>query len=739
MTVGPLSFGALRHLLLSRSEIRLTRPLLRRIHEASGGNPFFALELARALARRKSPPEPGEPLPVPADLRRLLADSIAQLPPVTREALLVSALLARPSLDAVARATGGGAEGVLRPAFDANILELTGSSIAFVHPLLRSAVHAEASAATRLRWHRRLVDVVSDVEERAHHLALASLTPDETVAGQLESAGARARERGAPLMAAGLLEHALRLTPDDRRDESARRSIAAADAWLESGERRRAVELWEEVRRTIPHGALRADALLRLADMDNAATAEGAIALALEALHEAAGDARRNVDILLRLANLEHHREGWRAAVEYATRALHVAEKLGDISLTASALTGLGVYETFLGIGDPAHHYGRAVELEALAGAETGRAVFADAYWSPQTMLSDWQRKNGELDEARSLLEEQYRRAVEAGDEHSRLDLCVHLAELETSAGAFPAAQRWNEEAIALAEESEADLSRSVVLCSMAALEAYRGDIACARTLAGEAKAFCDAFGNELFVGKARAILCFVELSAGRPEAALAELGPSRKEPILSVFPFAGDGVEAFIGAGRMDDARTVLARLEDYADHTGLRMFQLLARRCRGLLSAATGDLESALDTLEDAVALAAELPFPLERGRTLLALGQARRRAKQKRAAREALEAAHAAFVEFGAERWAERAVAELGRIGGRTQERWELTSTERRVAEHVAQGLTNKEVAGLLVISVRAVEANLTRIYAKLGARSRTETAHLLTQREKKETQA
>jgi DNA-binding CsgD family transcriptional regulator len=273
----------------------------------------------------------------------------------------------------------------------------------------------------------------------------------------------------------------------------------------------------------------------------------------------------------------------------------------------------------------------------------------------------------------------------------------------------------------------------------MAALEAYRGNIACARTLAGEAKAFCDAFGNELFVGKARAILCFVELSAGRPEAALAELGPSRKEPILSVFPFAGDGVEAFIGAGRMDDARTVLARLEDYADHTGLRMFQLLARRCRGLLSAATGDLESALDTLEDAVALAAELPFPLERGRTLLALGQARRRAKQKRAAREALEAAHAAFVEFGAERWAERAVAELGRIGGRTQERWELTSTERRVAEHVAQGLTNKEVAGLLVISVRAVEANLTRIYAKLGARSRTEMAHLLTQREKKETQA
>ncbi|HEY6068343.1 MAG TPA: helix-turn-helix transcriptional regulator, partial [Gaiellaceae bacterium] len=138
----------------------------------------------------------------------------------------------------------------------------------------------------------------------------------------------------------------------------------------------------------------------------------------------------------------------------------------------------------------------------------------------------------------------------------------------------------------------------------------------------------------------------------------------------------------------------------------------------------------ERALETLESAVELTGELPLPLERGRTLLALGQVRRRAKQKRAAREALEAAQATFAEFGAERWAERAAAELRRIGGRTRERWELTSTERRVAELVAEGHTNKEVAAVLVISVRAVEANLTRIYAKLGVRSRTELAHVLT---------
>ncbi len=292
---------------------------------------------------------------------------------------------------------------------------------------------------------------------------------------------------------------------------------------------------------------------------------------------------------------------------------------------------------------------------------------------------------------------------------------------------------------MALVEESEARQNRSTVVCSMAAVEAYRGNTDFARELAEEAKVISEASGDELYAGKARAILCFVELSAGRPDAALAELGASLEDFTVVRLPFAGDGVEALIGVGRIDEARSVLSRLEDFAGEASPRVFRLLALRCRGLLSAATGDLERALETLEDAVALAEELQLPLERGRTLLALGQARRRAKQKRAAREALEEARAVFVELGAERWAERAQAELARIGGRTRERWALSPTERRVAELVAQGLANKEVAAALVISVRAVEANLTRIFAKLGIRSRTELAHVLTQEETRQPQA
>ena len=119
----------------------------------------------------------------------------------------------------------------------------------------------------------------------------------------------------------------------------------------------------------------------------------------------------------------------------------------------------------------------------------------------------------------------------------------------------------------------------------------------------------------------------------------------------------------------------------------------------------------------------------MPLERARTLLALGSAQRRARKRRAARESLGLALAIFEQLGAAIWVERTRAELARIAGRAPGSGELTATERRVAELVAAGRTNREVAGELVVSVRTVESTLTKAYAKLGIRSRTELARRL----------
>ena len=117
----------------------------------------------------------------------------------------------------------------------------------------------------------------------------------------------------------------------------------------------------------------------------------------------------------------------------------------------------------------------------------------------------------------------------------------------------------------------------------------------------------------------------------------------------------------------------------------------------------------------------------IPFGQARALLALGVARRRARQKRGAR-AIDAAQAGFEELGAVRWAARARAEAGRIGGRTASEG-LTAAERRVAALVAEGRTNAEVAAALFLADRTVASHLTRIYAKLGVRSRTELARRL----------
>lgn len=149
---------------------------------------------------------------------------------------------------------------------------------------------------------------------------------------------------------------------------------------------------------------------------------------------------------------------------------------------------------------------------------------------------------------------------------------------------------------------------------------------------------------------------------------------------------------------------------------------------RCRGLVAAARGDVEQALSLLEQAVTQHEAVGDPFGRTRTLLALGAVRRRARQKRAAREAIEAALVGFEELGAATWTKKARAELGRVGGRTRIEG-LTPAERRVADLVAEGRTNREVAATLFLGERTVASHLTRIYAKLGVRSRTGLARRL----------
>jgi len=191
-------------------------------------------------------------------------------------------------------------------------------------------------------------------------------------------------------------------------------------------------------------------------------------------------------------------------------------------------------------------------------------------------------------------------------------------------------------------------------------------------------------------------------------------------------FRLDADAIEALLSTGQLDRAVDALTLLESRGRRLARPWALATAGRCRALLASARGDPTQALEAAERALSEHARLPEPLELGRTLLVKGTLHRRTKQKRLARAALERALEIFEQVGAPLWVQRARAELARVSGRAPAGDGLTPTERRVAELVAVGRTNKEVAAELFLTVKAVEANLSRIYRKLAVRSRTELA-------------
>jgi DNA-binding CsgD family transcriptional regulator len=268
--------------------------------------------------------------------------------------------------------------------------------------------------------------------------------------------------------------------------------------------------------------------------------------------------------------------------------------------------------------------------------------------------------------------------------------------------------------------------------------DAAAGDAELAREHAGRALSMAGRTSGRPAEQFARAALGQLELSLGRPAAADEVLRPLsafvRAERIAEpgAIRFVPDHIEALIGIGSAADARALLDWYEGNAERLSRDSAIAAACRCRGLLAATAGKLDQAVAELERGIALHERAPLPLERGRTLLALGTVHRRAKRKRAARDALGAALQVLEGMGARAWAQRARSELARIGGRAPSPGALTPTERRVAGLVAEGLATKQVAAALFVSPKTVEGHLSRIYSKLGIHSRVELAHRLVER-------
>jgi hypothetical protein len=338
--VGPMTLQATRNMLSSGLSARFPRPLLLRIHEASAGNPFLALELGRALLRRGIEQEPEANLPVPSNLADLVIDRLSELSDPVRQVLLVISAASQPTVSLVAGAIGGPtAEDDIEDAFKAGVIEESGGRIRSAHPLLATVAYSESPAEARRDIHRRLAAVVVDQEERARHLALAAEGPDEGVAAGLEDAARRAAGRGAPDAAAQLSELARELTPSEHAEARIHRTVHAGQYAFEAADMDRAATLLEEAVVAAPSGWLRAEALLFLARIHyHSHDALSARSLAEEALPEAAQDPALQTQIEIELAAAAEAVGDPGGARVHAHAAVDLAEDRGDETTLAEGL-----------------------------------------------------------------------------------------------------------------------------------------------------------------------------------------------------------------------------------------------------------------------------------------------------------------------------------------------------------------------------------------------------------------
>ena len=724
LPVGPLDLQSLDRLLRSRLDAQFLRPALAELQRVSGGNPFFALELGRALLARDAPLTPGDPLPVPATLNELVRERLARLAVDERAAALAVSALSRPTVALLSALEESAA---LDAAVAAGIVELGGDRIRFTHPLLASVVYSEAPPSQRRALHARLAEIVDDPDERARHLALAATGPDPEVAAAVEDAARRATGRGAPQAAAELWERARRLTPKNDEQRS-QRTIGAAECHIEAGDTDRARVLLEDVVASLPPGHERALALTRLAWVRAFGTGfQAGVDLFRSALAEIGDDPAARIEIERGLAWSVHETGDVAGAEPHAREALQLAERLGDPALLAGSLADLAFFQTIRGQGIPTDLIERALKLGS--GDEFRPFIGRVRPVWVQGMLLEWA---GELDAARATLAALRQSVLAQGDDHSLGYVAFHLARVECLAGNMEPAARYAAECLEMSAQTGQEDERPFALAVTALVDAHLGRVTEARAATDDGLPLALKVGVVPAHFEMLAIRGFLELSLGDAEeanrflgqlpGAVAEAGFG--EPAL--FRFHGDAIETLLALGDHEAAEQLLAELEGQGRATKRAWALTVASRCRALLNAARGDVDAALAELESTLELHDHLQEPLERGRTLLVLGTLQRRSRKKRAARESLTQAAAVFAKLGARLWSERAEAELSRIGGRAPAPGALTPTEERIAALVASGRTYREVADTLFISPKTVQWNLSKIYRKLGVRSRAELA-------------
>jgi DNA-binding CsgD family transcriptional regulator/tetratricopeptide (TPR) repeat protein len=713
----PLSMSSLQVVLVEELDVRLPRPTLARVHETSGGNPFYAIELAKSIDVEARDSD----VVVPSNLTELMCARIGDLSAEAHRLLLTAACLPAPTVELLAYAACSTPLEVIETLADAEdrgIIEIEQNRVRFAHPLLSRVVYSSTTPTCRREIHQRLAKVMHDPEVVARHRALAATEPDTETLRLVDEAAQSARMRGAPAVAAELVELTVTLgdaTPD--------RLIRLADYHFAAGNAGRARALLKGTLDQPTSRSLRVQALSLLgfiAVLDG--RAGEAKTLLEQALQEAHADPVWRPHLLIALAFAQMNIGQIDGALATVESVVTEAAERGQAQSLSGFLGARTLLRFINGAGVDDNALQRALRVE-------DREAGVPLHFRPRLVNALLLAYTGELDRAHLEIREVRRRCIANGEEGELVAVGFNSVIIEIWRGDFAEASLLAEDVAERALGLDGAYPTFIAHTCRAVLAAYTGRVDEARRNVADALAMPQT-GDYLASSWPATALGFLELSLGNYSAALTIL-----RPLLSEFEASGrgmeivsasfvpDAVEAMIGLNYLAEAEPLVDMLEREGRRLDRPWLLAVGARCRGMLFAARGDVDAAGVAIERAVAAHRRLAMPFELARTQLILGQVQRRRRQRNAATTALHAALRTFEELDTPLWADQVRAILDRTTVRPPRR-ALNPSEQQVAELVTTGMTNRDVAAALSISPKTVEACLSRVYRKLEIRSRAE---------------
>jgi DNA-binding CsgD family transcriptional regulator len=711
LDVGSMTPSDIRALVTAVSGARVPGSTAHRLCAHTLGNPRHVLALlAEAPVDGWLGWEPM--LPAPRMFSRATSRRLGACTHPTRRLVEAAAVLGEGAALGVAAALAGVDEPLtaLEEACSADLLHVTATAqigdLAFGHPLVRAAVYGQLAPTERMRLHHEAAWLVDDERVALRHRAAASQRPDDVLAAELQRSADRARRGGEWAEAAWALLESGRLS--SRRDQREQRMLRAVGLLSDVG---------AVAGTATPDSRTRTCGPLRDVTAGYLALLQGRAPEAHVALHDAwaeRDDADSQVAALtaqrLALHGVGRLRGG--EVVEWARRTVELAGPDDPVRVEALALLGLG---TAWGNRLPAPPLPMTADDELVAASAAALAPVVD---DPAAQTA-----------AACLAHE----SLHAGSVWFAVWSYVWSARAEFALGAWDEAGAAAERAVSLVEESGHEWLRPLARLAAVTVSAARGEWAAAQEHAAAASA---RPGDYPLMRVASGLAGATVASAGGDhEGVLRALGPvvelagraGADEP--GFWPWQDLYADALVSAGRWDEAEAFLVPHEELAMARGWRVMAARLARVRGRLEAARGRVDTAEAAFGRAVAGLEGLPF--QRALSELAFGQVLRRAGQRRSAAERLSAARERLVGLRARPYVERCEQELAACGLAPAKRSafdpsRLTAQELAVARLVAVGMSNRQVASELFISIKTVQFHLTHIYAKLGVSSRAELA-------------